>query len=166
MRIRKSLGQLGQVAREIANYRTQLNDKIKLFTERVAYYIQMQADSLFGAAVVDIQPNGTYDNANVEVEVRRDGDIYIVIAKGEEAVFVEFGAGVYFNGTGSPRPGGEELSLTIGSYGLGHGMQNAWAFSSADGKVVTRGTPAQMPLYKSMCAARDNILTIAEEVFG
>lgn len=166
MKIRKSLGQLGQVAHEIEVYKNQLNDKIKLFTERVAYYIQMQADSLFGGAVVDIQPNGTFDNANVDVSVRRNGDIYIVVAKGEDAVFVEFGAGVYFNGTGSPRPGGAELGLTIGSYGLGKGMQNAWAFSSIDGKVVTRGTPAQMPLYKSLCAARDKILTIANEVFG
>ena len=45
----------------------------------------------------------------------------------EMTPYGEFGSGVYHNGSvgTSPNPYGDDLGLTIGSYGKGHGKQTA-----------------------------------------
>lgn len=167
MKIRGTLDDLGRMAREISLYRDRVLDRIKTLAEKVATSIAMEATALFNSATVNVQPSGAYDTPKVDVTVSREGDVMWVVAKGEEAVFIEFGAGVYYNGSAgsSPRPGGGELGLTIGSYGLGKGKQNAWAYTDETGtKIITRGTPARMPMYKSMAKVAENIYTIAREV--
>ena len=92
----------------------------------------------------------------------------MVIANGEDAVWVEFGAGVYHNGSvgSSPHPKGAELGMTIGSYGNGRGSRRVWGYYDEGGLVLTRGTPAQMPMYSAAKAVCEKIDEIARRVFG
>lgn len=79
--------------------------------------------------------------------------------QGEQAVFVEFGAGVYYNGNphGSPHPWGVELGFTIGDYGMHQGLKKAWVH---DGHLY-KGTPAAMPLFHASEAIKQNARVLA-----
>ena len=53
----------------------------------------------------------------------RKGNTGVIVAGGN-AVWLEFGTGVYYNGNpnGSPHPIGAELGMIIGEYGKQHGL--------------------------------------------
>ena len=102
------------------------------------------------------------------MSVSERGDISVIVADGEDAVWVEFGAGVYHNGSAgsSPNPYGAQLGFTIGSYGKGYGKANAWGYYDENNNLVlTRGTPASMPMYRAAQAVAKQSLKIAREVF-
>ena len=130
----------------IRDYKIELQHKIDKFAEEIAKVICEYANELFGIAPVDISPNGAVKAADVSVSYSKEGDVYIVIAQGKEAYFVEFGAGVYFNEKPSPHPKGAELGMLIGQYGDGYGNRRVWGFPENGTIVLTRGTPASMPM--------------------
>lgn len=142
---------------------------------RVGDYIRENAQTAFNSAVADnvfaVKDGSPVDYtvmANVDVDVFYDDDNFTVVyAFGEHAVFIEFGAGVYYNGApgSSPHPRGDDLGFTIGSYGKGNGVKKVWGFYGSDGLHLTHGTPAQMPMYKAEMAAVNDIVNIAREVF-
>lgn len=82
-----------------------------------------------------------------------------VVWEGSEITFIEFGAGVYFNGNpgGSPHPRGEALGMLIAKYGhdpedkmdkgYSQGIKDAWV--RPDG-TWTNGTPALMPMWRAI----------------
>lgn len=137
---------------------------VRMFAERIAEY----AKNAFDNAEMDISPDGGSRKPDVKVEIEERDGYTAIVAKGSDAVWVEFGAGIYYNGsTGtSPHPKGEELSLTIGSYGKGYGNRNVWGFYDGDELILTHGTPALMPLYNAVKQACEDIKDIAKEVFG
>ena len=111
---------------------------------------------------------GSTRKPQVNVSVDERGDITVVVADGEDAVWCEFGAGVYHNGSvgSSPNPYGSELGFTIGSYGKGYGKANAWGYYDENHNlVITRGTPASMPMYKAVQSVTAKAIEIAREVF-
>lgn len=92
-----------------------------------------------------------------------------LILRGEDVAFVEFGAGVHYNGhpNDSPHPLGAELGFTIGSYGQGHGLEEYWCYTDDNGVfVVSYGTEATMPLYHAEVAIKQEFVSIAKRVFG
>lgn len=155
--------------REIRGYTAQVKSKVEELRQKVAQAIAKDARTMFGTAVVDDFVDGASIISNVNVIVEDRGKITVVIAVGDDAVFVEFGAGVHHNGPvgSSPHPLGEELGYTIGSYGKGNGAKNVWGYKDADGILhLTHGAPASMPMYKSMMGVVNDIERIAKEVFG
>jgi len=98
----------------------------------------------------------------------RDGVMQATLRlRGEDVAFVEFGAGVHYNGTGSPHPLGVELGYTIGSYGHGQGTQDHWWYEDENGvTVISYGTEATMPLYSADLKIRQQFVSIAKSVFG
>jgi hypothetical protein len=80
---------------------------------------------------------------------------------------VEFGAGVYHNGSvgSSPHPKGVELGYTIGSYGKGYGKGRAWGYYDNGELRITRGTPAKMPMYTATQSIINKAVSIAREVW-
>lgn len=132
---------------------------------------------LFNSSTInDVVGGGTEKdtsrNAEVKVYVTDAGNISVVVADGEDAIWCEFGAGVYHNGSvgSSPNAWGGELGFTIGSYGKGQGRKNAWGFYAEPDKkeslTITRGTPATMPMYTSAVKVTGMAIKIAKEVFG
>ncbi len=159
---------IDKAIKELEEYKKDIKRKTALLQDRVAKRIEEEADKGFASAVVDDLVRGGYQKPDVTVNYTTQGDISVIVAQGEDAVWVEFGAGVYHNGNlgSSPHPRGSELGMTIGGYGQGKGKQKSWGFKDADGTLhVTRGTPAQMPLEKAVLSVLDELPQMAKEVF-
>lgn len=154
--------------REIEAYKKWVQDKTVELRQRVAYFIAKDASAVFNTAVADDLIGENAVIGSVDVVVEDNGNMTLVIANGEDAVFMEFGAGVYYNGAvgSSPNPLGAGLGYTIGSYGKGNGAKNVWGFKDESGQLhLTHGVPASMPMYKATMAVVNDIEQIAKEVF-
>ena len=153
-------------------YSENFQKKVDTYRKRIAEEIAVYASAYFDNAVMDDVINGTPRRPNVKVDWSDDGKIAVVVANGEDAVWCEFGAGVYHNGSvgSSPHPKGNDLGFTIGSYGKGHGKQSVWGYysdpDSKSGLVLTHGTPASMPMYNAAQEVLRKSVEIAKEVFS
>lgn len=167
-----SVSEINRALRELEQYKQQVIRKTELLRKRIAERLEDEVNSGFAAAVVDDLLKGGTRKPQVNVTIDPGDNVSVVIAKGEDdhkkdAVWVEFGAGVYHNGAAgsSPHPRGGELGLTIGGYGKGMGKRQVWGFLE-DGELrLTRGTPAAMPMYNAMQTVCREIASIAKEVF-
>lgn len=159
--IDKALSDLGE-------YKADFIRKTEILKERIASELAHEAETGFNGAVLEDFTDGSQVMGNVDVSVDTRGDITVVVANGEDVVWIEFGAGVYHNGSPwtSPHPKGTELGLTIGSYGKGYGKKKAWGYFDGTELKVTHGTPASMPMAKAVTKICNDIVTIAREVFG
>lgn len=163
-----SYDSVDKAIRELEEFRKEFLRKVDEFRKLLAERIATEAQSGFDSAISDdIIRGGSPELADVKVTVSEDGTL--IVADGEDAVWVEFGAGVFHNGAvgSSPNPHGSELGFTIGSYGQGHGKQRAWGYYDGESGelIVTRGTPARMPMSLAMSHAINDIVSIAREVF-
>lgn len=153
---------------DIKKYKNDFTKKAIKLRDRVAEEIRSNSQTAFSSAIVDDLLNGA-KKADVSVTVDYGGanSATLVIASGKDAIFVEFGAGVYHNGAvgSSPHPKGAELGLTIGSYGE-NGKLDTWVFVDDSGKHFTHGTPAAMPLYYACLTVSQHFQSIVREVFG
>ena len=155
--------------KEIRDYADWVKRKTDELRERVAYFIAKDASAVFNTAVADDLIGEGAVIGSVDVVVEDNGNMTLVIANGEDAVFMEFGAGVYYNGGvgSSPNPLGAALGYTIGSYGKGNGAKAVWGFKGDDGALhLTHGVPASMPLYRALQSVVNDIEQIAREVFS
>ena len=100
--------------------------------------------------------NGTYAESTLRLQ-------------GEDVAFVEFGAGVHYNGhpNSSPNPLGVKIGYTIGSYGWHQGLEDHWWHEDENGvTVISYGTEATMPLFHASEHIKQEYKRIAKEVFG
>ena len=169
--IRFGLGvtDINRAIREVNKLKQDFRNKVDTYRKRIAEELAVQASLNFGNAVVDDVIHGSPRRPDVAVTVSERGSISVVVAEGEDAVWCEFGAGVYHNGSvgSSPNPYGNDLGFTIGSYGKGYGKKQAWGYYDENGDlVITRGTPASMPLYNAAQEVMRKAIEIAKEVFG
>lgn len=123
--------------------------------------------------------NAIYDGVNdVDVHVEPIDNGYKVVATGNAVMFIEFGAGVYYNGSGS-YPG--ELPpgvVGIGEYGQGRGKNDWWLYpgppgnaggvpsTSVPGMTITHGNPPAAAMYHAEQDVRNAVERIAREVFN
>lgn len=155
--------------KEIRDYAEWVKRKTAELRERIAYFIAKDASAVFNTAVADDMIGEGAVIGSVNVVVEDNGNMTLVIANGDDAVFMEFGAGVYYNGGvgSSPNPLGAALGYTIGSYGKGNGAKAVWGFKGEDGALhLTHGVPASMPLYRALQSVVNDIEQIAREVFS
>ena len=154
---------------ELLAYKQEIIRKTELLRQKVAARLADEARSGFNGAIVDdLTGKNSPRLADVNVSVDNQDNVSVVVAEGEDAVWVEFGAGVYHNGSvgSSPHPKGAELGFTIGGYGKGNGKKEIWGFYE-DGELrLTHGTPARMPMSQAMNTIINDIVSIAREVFG
>ena len=169
IRISLSEQDIDRAIKELEQYKREIIRKTDLLRAKVDERVRSLAQSGFNGAVVDDLTGGSGGarKADVRVSIDERENVSVVIAAGEDAVWVEFGAGVYHNGSagGSPHPKGSELGFTIGGYGKGMGKRQTWGFFE-DGELrLTHGTPAVMPMYNAVKTVCDEIADIAKEVF-
>ena len=167
IKMRLSTKSIDKAIKEIKAYK----DEVRLKTVQL-----VRALASIGLTVVDSNKFAEGDtdasNTNAYVEVEERGTTAIahlyLAGMGEDVAFIEFGAGVYYNGSAgsSPNPFGQKLGLTIGSYGKGHGKENSWYYRDAN-KIfrVSFGTKAAMPLAKADEAIRDQFFDVARAIF-
>lgn len=172
IKIGLSASEIQRAIDEVARFKTEFRKNVDTYRKRIAEEMAVYASTYFDNAVMDDVINGSPRKPDVNVEWSDDGKIAVVVAHGEDAVWCEFGAGVYHNGSvgSSPNPYGNDLGFTIGSYGKGHGKQKAWGYytdpESKTGLVLTHGTPASMPMYNAAQEVLRKSVEIAREVFG
>lgn len=163
-----STSEIDRAMKELADYKQEILQKTELLREKVAERLADEAKNGFSGAVVDDLTRGGQRFAQVDVSVDNRGSVTVVVASGEDAVWVEFGAGVYHNGSpgSSPHPHGAELGMTIGGFGKGNGKKEVWGFYEEGELKLTRGTPARMPMALAVTTVCNDIQAIAKEVFG
>lgn len=162
-----SAREINKAIRELEQYKQDIIRKTDLLRARVAERLAELSRDGFAGAVVDDLLKGGQRTAQVDVSIDQRDNVTLVIARGEDAVWVEFGAGVHYNGSAgtSPHPKGSELGFTIGGYGKGDGKKDVWGFYE-DGELrLTHGAPATMPMYNAAKTVCDEIAEIAREVF-
>lgn len=158
--------EIDNALKELEQYKQELIQKTALLREKLADKIAELAQSGFNGAIVDDVLKGGAKTAQVTVSLSSTDDVSLVIANGEDAIWVEFGAGVYHNSSaGSSHPEGSELGFTIGGYGKGMGKKEVWGYYEGDELRLTHGTPAIMPMYNAVKTVCDEIADIAREVF-
>ena len=161
-----SVQSINNAMKELQTYKRDFLNKVELLRKKIAGLMADKAQSLFDGAIVDDVINDKRQ-AQVTVSLSDTGNVTYVIAYGSDAVWVEFGAGVFYNGQAgnSPHPKGTELGYTIGGYGKGYGRRQVWGFYESGELKLTRGTPAVMPMYKAFSEVCNDIYNIAKEVF-
>ena len=153
-------GSIEKAIRETEKYKSWVKQKCAELAKRLAE---------IGAEVASVGFGGAdYDGVNdVSVSVEATDNGYKIIASGGAVFFIEFGAGVYYNGEEPyplPRPEG---IVGIGQFGEGKGKQNAWGYYDESGNLVlTHGNPAAMPMYSALRTMEQQVKRIAKEVFG
>lgn len=159
---------IDRAIRELAQYKADFTQKVELLREKVAERLADEARSGFAGAIADDLVKGGQRLADVKVSVDNRGSLTVVVASGEDAVWVEFGAGVHHNSSpgSSPHPNGAELGFTIGSFGKGNGKKETWGYYEEGELKLTRGTPATMPMYRAVQTVCNDIQSIARGVFG
>ena len=157
---------INNAIQELDAFNEWIQAKTKALNDRLALIGQQRAEVGFNA-------NNLYDGDDREVTVTAvpDGDGWLIIANGHAVAFIEYGAGIYFNGP-EPYPTSGEIVrppevARIGEYGSGRGKQNVWVFVDSTGKKHwTHGTPADMPMFYATETIRNEIAAIAQEVFA
>lgn len=169
-----STDSITRAIRELKQYKKGIEQRTQDLAKRIAQLLEQRVGDGFGSAVADIYwstDSGTVtEPPDCTIGVDGEGNAYVVWARGQDAFFVEFGTGVYYNGSagGSPHPKGVELGFTIGSYDKGYGRKRTWGFrrEGEDTLYLSHGVPAAMPMYKATQEVAAQIEALAEEVFS
>lgn len=151
---------IAKAEEQLKQYIADIQRKQDIFMERLSQWGQTTMEFRW----MDIM----YDSPHFETfGCEKTADGFMLTAEGEAVCFIEFGAGVHYNGSERypiPRPEGV---VGIGEYGHHLGRFDHWYYKDANGNSIrTEGNPANMPMYYTMQDIIDNITRIAREVFG
>ena len=162
---------VSRAQRRLDEYYADLIEKANEMCRRLAEIGKVRAELDFSNAIYD----GTND-VTVHVEPIDNG--YVVRATGGAVMFIEFGAGVYYNGEGS-YPGELEPGVVgIGQYGQGRGKNDWWLYpgppgnaggvpsTTVPGMTITHGNPPAAAMYHAKQDVLQEVQRIADEVFA
>ena len=153
---------------ELENYKQELRFKTSIFVQRLAEE---------GLKVIEARKNtyrGDADGNDLRTYVWLDYSgsttTATLVLSGKDVAFIEFGAGIHYNTSAgsSLHPKGQELGMTIGSYGKGQGANDSWVYYDEELArfKTSHGTRAAMPVQSADDAIRAKFYSIAKEVFG
>lgn len=160
-------------SKSIQNAIKQLNDYKRTLVSKNELFVQRLSE--LGIPVIDqniLLAQGDSDKShNTYIKINSFGSFSqaVLVCEGKDLLFIEFGAGVHYNGNAgsSPHPKGEQFGYTIGSYGKGQGQNDSWIYESETGEWArSYGTEATMPMYQASVRIMQNIRKIAKDVFA
>ena len=156
---------LDKAMKELTDYKNSINDKLRqLVTLLLQDGIEVAKASL--ASTV-----GDSTNGSIGFGINDGGDIvtaYIAL-QGEDALFIEFGAGIALN-TGAQHPVAGQFGYGVGTYPSATPPNKAinpgyWYYRE-DGQLKRSiGTGASMPIYHAAENIRNNAIKRAAEIF-
>lgn len=168
-----SMSSIEQLKKDLTEYQNDLSRKCELIVKRLSDIARPVIEQNIAAAAV------TYDSAGIESGADTSHNTTVKITSlhnyaraditvdGRDIIFIEFGAGVYYNDPPSPHPKGEQFNFIIGSYGKGYGKQKIWAYYNETGDLVfTHGVKATMPMYKAVMEVYQQAHKVVKEVFA
>lgn len=155
-----------ETIQQLQKYRDELKFKSAVFVQRLAEV---------GIKVIDAnkyaEEGDSWHEANTYVWLQHydDHEKAILVYAGRDVAFVEFGAGITYNGAAgsSPNKFGSDLGFTIGSYGKGHGKDESWMYYDEDrGRwIKSYGTKAARPMEQANDAMKAIFFETAIKVF-
>lgn len=126
-----------------------------------------RAEIRYSNAVGNIFLSGSWETPFIDVHAEPIDGGWAVVANGEQVCFVEFGAGVYYNGDDSYLGERPEGIVGIGEYGEGKGKRPFWVYVDDDGeKHYTQGTPANNTLFFTAQEMRSVIEEAARKILN
>nr|DAO27652.1 MAG TPA: hypothetical protein [Caudoviricetes sp.] len=156
---------------QLQDYKQDLHLKAELLCKRLA-----DAGLTVAQAKVGESPLGKTISLRIDMEPSKAGCKAMLIASGQTKsndygtvstlLLVEFGAGVFYNPSDNPKAG--EMGYGIGTFpGQIHAFEDGWYYWGEDEKWhYTHGVKATMPMYSASVAIREQVASIAKEVFS
>ena len=154
-----------------------INDAIKEleklhedFLRKLDLFVRVLTNDGVAIALLAIRQSvGSNGDAQIAVGLNNLGDIVEAEIQmiGDEAVFIEFGAGIYYNPTDPPHAKKVSPQMGVGTYpGQRHAYESGWFYYDAQGKKqYTHGTYATSPLYRASENYRNNAIKTALQIF-
>lgn len=162
---------LSEAIRHIEQKRNGLQEKNKLFLERLA---DIGVDTA-GVSFREAQYDGDND-VTVMRKWTRNFTSLQVVASGHSVLFIEFGTGIHYV---TPHPLADELGFVRGGYGHHLGKHDSWRYEGNPGtngetitegphagEIRTHGNPASRSMYDAGREMRAKIADIAKEVYS
>ena len=159
IKIELSTNSIDKAIAELENYRKDLETRLKIF---VGELIQ---EGVEVARIKVSASQGDSTDAHVDYMIDSTGEIIKarIFLQGTEALFIEFGAGIYYN-NGNNHPMASENGYGIGTYPSEHPPNRAitpgyWWYKEEDGsKHLSLGTEATMPIYHAAETIRNKTI--------
>ena len=151
--------------------------KLRMYAQELDFKTSKLIQTLASNGIKVINANkytdGDSDSSDIHAWLESNSSSGIskvtLIMHGKDVAFIEFGAGITFNGSAgsSPNPKGQELGMTIGSYGYGQGKNESWKYynEQVGDYIISYGTKAAMPMYKAEKEIIRTFLDVAKKVF-
>lgn len=152
-----------------------INDAIKELRKLYADFMRkldlmvraLSSDGVAIALLAIRESIGSSGDAQISLGIDNRGDIVEaeIQMTGSEALFIEFGAGIYYNPTDPPHA--SEHSMGVGTYpGQTHAFNAGWFYYDASGeKHYTHGTLATSPMLHASDNYRNNAIKMALSIF-
>lgn len=164
IRVKLTEGSIDDAIDELKLYRQELKSNLRTFVEKL---IQ---DGVQVAKVWVASGQGDSKSASVRYLINPCGDIVKaeIFLEGKDALFIEFGAGIYYN-NGNNHPKAAEFGYGIGTYPSDHPPNRAinpgywWYGNKQTGRHLSLGTEATMPIYHAAETIRNNLIIEAVE---
>lgn len=152
---------------ELESYRVNLPLKCRLFIDRLANDVGIPViKTNIASARGDSEKTS---NVFFQWTENKSGAYGTLVAENKDILFIEFGAGIYYN-NGNAHPQSAEFGYGVGTY---PGQKNAidpgyWYYRDDDstGLHFSLGTEATMPMYKAYLEMATRVIDIAKEVFS
>ena len=168
-----SVRSIDNMIKQVEKYQADINRKCEILCRRLAEVGRQAA-----LVAINDSPLGKTITLSVRVDPHVVGckAVFMAIGQTKESenygsintlLLVEFGAGIRYNAIPNPKSG--ELGMGVGTFpGQTHAFDpDGWYFFGEDNKWHhSYGVEATMPMYKATVAIRQQILTIAREVFA
>ena len=139
-------------------------DKITQGMERLAQLGVRVAEDAFTAVAIDMGS----DPVKVTCKTEKYG--FTITASGRQVAYMEFGAGVFYNGI-EPYEGSRPVGIdpigghdTIGNSGFSLGNFDSWSYKKGKETVKTHGTPAAQGMYLAQKAIAEEATKIIKEI--
>ena len=161
--------------REIKKYKSEIRGKMQQL-------ITAMCKTGEEYAIANVTHIDTGETVN-SIHGYRKGNRGVIVAGGQ-AIWLEFGTGVYWNGypNNSPNPYGNDLGFKIGEFGDQHGLDQGWFFPTTDpryeivkhtangdvgtGYGYTHGIKADMFMFKTIKELQRRAPELAKDVFS
>ena len=161
---------INELIKGLKDYKKWIKTKTEELSQRLAEIGVERATYYFGSAV--------YDGINdVKVEKSKTSEGWVVTARGNAVLFIEFGTGIYYPDEAplSEYQGAE--GMVHGSYGKGLGNNEYWFYTGQPGNAggelayghanstITHGNPTNMSMYWTVKELELRLEQIIKEVF-
>ena len=167
LKIYLSANDFDKAIADIKKYREELADKLVVLVDKLCRNgVEVAKIKVLASQGDSSETSVVYDPPNA------NGDIVsaTIYLEGKDAIFVEFGAGIYYN-NGNNHPKAAEFGFGIGTYPSKHPPNRAinpgyWWYGNREvGKHLSIGTEATMPLFNASETIRNNLIKTAIEEF-